>query len=143
MWSNVGSATAVGGFKGVSGGGASRVFPLPGYQSAAGLTQVTDSAGNTISNQRLLPDVAGMVAYGGAGPTHAVFYGHDIGVRAILVLADSTVFSAEWMLTCDITHTAEASRVVGTPFTADSLAARGHVELVIDRNRLGLDGVTR
>jgi hypothetical protein len=66
VWSNVGSATAVGGFKGVSGGGASRVFPLPGYQSAAGLTQVTDSAGNTISDQRLLPDVAGMVAYGGA-----------------------------------------------------------------------------
>jgi len=64
-----------------------------------------------------------LVAYGGAGPTHAVFYGHDIGVRAILVLADSTVFSAEGMLTCDITHTAEASRVVGTPFTQDSLAA--------------------
>jgi N-methylhydantoinase A len=64
-----------------------------------------------------------LVAYGGAGPTHAVFYGHDIGVRAILVLADSTVFSAEGMLTCDITHTAEASRVVGTPFTPESLAA--------------------
>jgi N-methylhydantoinase A len=64
-----------------------------------------------------------LVAYGGAGPTHAVFYGHDIGVRAILVLADSTVFSAEGMLTCDITHTAEASRVVGTPFMQDSLAA--------------------
>jgi len=64
-----------------------------------------------------------LVAYGGAGPTHAVFYGHDIGVRAILVLADSTVFSAEGMLTCDITHTAEASRVVGTPFTPASLAA--------------------
>ena len=64
-----------------------------------------------------------LVAYGGAGPTHAVFYGHDIGVRAILVLADSTVFSAEGMLTCDITHTAEASRVVGTPFTEEHLAA--------------------
>jgi len=62
-----------------------------------------------------------LVAYGGAGPTHAVFYGHDIGVRAILVLADSTVFSAEGMLTCDVTHTAEASRVIGTPFTPESL----------------------
>ena len=52
-----------------------------------------------------------LVAYGGAGPTHAVFYGHEIGSKAILVLADSTVFSAEGMLTCDITHTAEISRV--------------------------------
>ncbi len=64
-----------------------------------------------------------LVAYGGAGPTHAVFYGHEIGSKAILVLADSTVFSAEGMLTCDITHTAEISRVVGTPFTPESLAA--------------------
>jgi len=38
------------------------------------------------------------------------------------VLADSTVFSAEGMLTCDVTHTAEASRVVSTPFTDQSLA---------------------
>jgi N-methylhydantoinase A len=58
-----------------------------------------------------------LVAYGGAGPTHAVFYGHDIGAKAILVLADSTVFSAEGMLTCDVTHTAEVSRVRRSPFT--------------------------
>ena len=64
-----------------------------------------------------------LVAYGGAGPTHAVFYGHDIGSKAIFVLADSTVFSAEGMLTCDVTHTAEASRVVSTPFTSETLAA--------------------
>jgi N-methylhydantoinase A len=63
-----------------------------------------------------------LVAYGGAGPTHAVFYGHEIGSKAIFVLADSTVFSAEGMLTCDVTHTAEASRVVSTPFTDQSLA---------------------
>jgi N-methylhydantoinase A len=63
-----------------------------------------------------------LVAYGGAGPTHAVFYGHEIGSKAIFVLADSTVFSAEGMLTCDVTHTAEASRVVSTPFTDVSLA---------------------
>jgi N-methylhydantoinase A len=64
-----------------------------------------------------------LVAYGGAGPTHAVFYGHEIGSKAILVLADSTVFSAEGMLTCNITHTAEVSRVVETPFDAESLFA--------------------
>jgi N-methylhydantoinase A len=66
-----------------------------------------------------------LVAYGGAGPTHAVFYGHDIGAKAILVPADSTVFSAEGMLTCDITHTAELSRTLAAPFTDDALAAIG------------------
>lgn len=63
-----------------------------------------------------------LVAYGGAGPTHAVFYGHEIGSKAILVLADSTVFSAEGMLTCDVTHTAEVSRQLTTPFTDADLA---------------------
>jgi N-methylhydantoinase A len=62
-----------------------------------------------------------LVAYGGAGPTHAVFYGRDIGARAILVLADSTVFSAEGMLTCDVTHTVEVSRQVAAPFSDDEL----------------------
>jgi N-methylhydantoinase A len=62
-----------------------------------------------------------LVAYGGAGPTHAVFYGHDIGAKAILVLADSTVFSAEGMLTCDVTHTADLSRRASTPFSDDDL----------------------
>ena len=64
-----------------------------------------------------------LVAYGGAGPTHAVFYGHEIGAKAILVLADSTVFSAEGMLTCDITHTAELTWQVATPFNEAELAA--------------------
>jgi N-methylhydantoinase A len=63
-----------------------------------------------------------LVAYGGAAPTHAVFYGHDIGSKAILVPADSTVFSAEGMLTCDVVHTAEASRLVNAPFGDDDLA---------------------
>jgi N-methylhydantoinase A len=63
-----------------------------------------------------------LVAYGGAGPTHAAFYGHDIGAKAILVPADSTVFSAEGMLTCDITRTLELSRQHSTPFGEDDLA---------------------
>jgi N-methylhydantoinase A len=57
-----------------------------------------------------------IAAYGGAGPTHAVFYGAEAGSREILVFPDSTVFSAEGMLTCDITHTAEVSHQVHAPF---------------------------
>jgi N-methylhydantoinase A/oxoprolinase/acetone carboxylase beta subunit len=66
-----------------------------------------------------------LVAYGGAGPTHAVFYGSDIGSRAILVPARSTAFSAEGMLACDITHTAEVSRTRVSPLSEDDIAQIG------------------
>jgi N-methylhydantoinase A len=66
-----------------------------------------------------------LVAYGGAGPTHAAFYGAEIASKAILVLADSTAFSAEGMLTCDVTHTAQASSLVSTPFSDGDLARVG------------------
>ncbi len=64
VWSNVGSSTQVGGFGGASGGGASANFPVPAYQSAAGLTQIKDS-NNNILKGRFLPDVSGMVSYSG------------------------------------------------------------------------------
>jgi hypothetical protein len=66
VWSNVGSATHVGGPGGATGGGASANFPIPSYQSSAGITSITDSKGNK-STKRFIPDVAGMVSYGGSG----------------------------------------------------------------------------
>lgn len=60
-----------------------------------------------------------LIAYGGAGPTHAAFYGRDIGAKAIMVLPRSTAFSAEGMLTCDVVHTAQGARFVGAPFSAE------------------------
>jgi len=66
-----------------------------------------------------------LVAYGGAGPTHAVFYGSDIGSQAILVPARSTAFSAEGMLACDITHTAEVSRTLVSPLSEDDIRQIG------------------
>jgi N-methylhydantoinase A len=51
-----------------------------------------------------------IAAYGGAGPTHAVFYGHEAGAKSILIPPESTVFSAAGMLTCDITHTADSTQ---------------------------------
>jgi len=66
-----------------------------------------------------------LVAYGGAGPTHAAFYGSDIGSRAILVPARSTAFSAEGMLACDITHTAEVSRTRVSPLSEDDIQQIG------------------
>jgi N-methylhydantoinase A len=66
-----------------------------------------------------------LVAYGGAGPTHAVFYGSDIGSQAILVPARSTAFSAEGMLACDITHTADVSRTRVSPLSEDDIRQIG------------------
>lgn len=75
-----------------------------------------------------------LVAYGGAGATHALFYGSDIGSKAILVLPDSTAFSAEGMLTCDVTHTAESAQLVQQPFDAQDLeTVNGHLERGVER----------
>lgn len=74
-----------------------------------------------------------LVAYGGAGPTHAVFYGQDIGAKAIIVPADSTVFSAEGMLTCDITHTAELSRRHASPLTAATMTQLEETFALLER----------
>lgn len=60
-----------------------------------------------------------LLAYGGAGPTHAAFYGADVGPKTILALADSTAFSALGMLTSQIIHSFETSAPVRSPFTAD------------------------
>ncbi len=65
VWSNFTSSSHVGGFAGAGGGGASAAFPVPSYQSSAGITQITDTAGNTTKNRRCVPDVAAMVSYGG------------------------------------------------------------------------------
>jgi N-methylhydantoinase A len=72
-----------------------------------------------------------LIAYGGAGPTHAAFYGRDIGTKSIMVLPRSTAFSAEGMLTCDVVHTAQGARFLGAPFED-----RDFVALTADYQRL-------
>jgi hypothetical protein len=56
VWSDEGG---VGNFSGASTGGSSAIFPIPPYQSAAGLTQIEDSSGKIYTN-RFIPDIAGM-----------------------------------------------------------------------------------
>jgi len=64
-----------------------------------------------------------VLAYGGAGPTHAVFYGANIRSQAIVIPPESTVFSALGMLTCDVTHIDEASQLRVSPFDRDDVKA--------------------
>jgi N-methylhydantoinase A/oxoprolinase/acetone carboxylase beta subunit len=96
-------------------------------EAAAGIfrivnAQMADLIRTSTIEQGHDPRTCSLVAYGGAGPTHAVFYGQDIGSRAILVPADSSTFSAEGMLACDVVHEAEASNERPAPFDADDLA---------------------
>ena len=70
-----------------------------------------------------------LVAYGGAGPTHAAFYGADVDARALVIFAQSTVFSAFGMLTTGVKHTADRSCPLRTPLAeADHARARSALE---------------
>ncbi len=65
-----------------------------------------------------------LVAYGGAAATHAAFYGTDIAAKTIVIPPGSTAFSALGMLTCDIVHVAEASKVARSPFDVETRVSR-------------------
>jgi hypothetical protein len=67
VWSDAFSTSGFGSSNsnfGTTGGGVSATFPTPPYQSAAGITGATDSAG-TVHTGRGVPDVAAMVSYTG------------------------------------------------------------------------------
>lgn len=53
------------GIFGATGGGMSTVFPTPPYQTAAGITQFTDSSNTVRSGGRFVPDISGMVGFQG------------------------------------------------------------------------------
>lgn len=77
------------------------------------------------------------LAYGGAGPTHAVFYAEESGSRAILVPAESTVFSAAGILASDVTHSAEVSRRTVAPYRDEDLSSMSERVAMLERRVLG------
>ncbi|GGH33531.1 hydantoinase/oxoprolinase family protein [Microbacterium album] len=90
------------------------IFRIVNAQMADQINRATIARGHD-------PRECVIVAYGGAAPTHAAFYGEDIGAKSILVPAESTVFSAEGMLTCDLTHSATRSRTFDWPLGEDDI----------------------
>jgi N-methylhydantoinase A len=83
-----------------------------------------------------------LIAYGGAGPMHAVFLAEELGIGTVLVPYSPGTFSAQGMLAADIAHDLVA------PFFArwdrlDAGAARQLVERLKDEGRqlLLADGV--
>lgn len=62
-----------------------------------------------------------LLAYGGAGPVHASFYGTELGVDSLAVpLSEvSSVYSAFGIASSDITHVEEVTDTITEPFDAD------------------------
>jgi N-methylhydantoinase A len=98
--------------------------------------QMADLIRTSTIERGLDPRDCVVVAYGGAGPTHAVGYAHETGSRAILVPALSTVFSAAGLLTCDVTHTAELSRRIVSPYDERDLRDIGERFVALERRVL-------
>jgi hypothetical protein len=79
--SNFGSSNSN---RAATGGGVSKTFPAPPYQTAAGIAGATDSAGH-VQNGRGVPDVAGMVSLAGFFVNTNIGYGF-IGTSCVAPL---------------------------------------------------------
>src|SRR5262249_60416326 len=64
-----------------------------------------------------------LFAFGGAGPLHVVAYGRDVGVKAIVVPANASVFSAFGIAGADVVAVAQASDPMIAPFDVARLNA--------------------
>jgi N-methylhydantoinase A len=64
-----------------------------------------------------------LFAFGGAGPLHVVAYGRDVGVKAIVVPANASVFSAFGIAGADVVAVAQASDPMIAPFDVGRLNA--------------------
>ncbi len=60
-----------------------------------------------------------LLAYGGGGPTHAAYYGAEVGVQAIIVPITAAVHSAYGIAKSDLKITVERSELMGTPQGAE------------------------
>lgn len=65
--------------------------------------------------QGLDPKDFTMLAFGGAGPTHAFSYGHELGISEIVVPLTAGVHSAFGIASSDLTAVVELSRPMQTP----------------------------
>jgi N-methylhydantoinase A len=77
--------------------------------------QMADLVRRTTIEQGYDPRDFVVVAYGGAGPMHAVFYTADIGAQYLLIPHEASVFSAFGMLSADIVHTFDVSYPMRSP----------------------------
>jgi N-methylhydantoinase A len=64
-----------------------------------------------------------VLAYGGAGPTHAAGYARELGARAVVVPLgdDAAAWSALGIASADLLHVIERTEIMAAPFDVDRL----------------------
>ncbi|WP_458204478.1 hydantoinase/oxoprolinase family protein [Haladaptatus sp. NG-SE-30] len=99
-------------------------------EAAAGVFEIVNGAMADLLRQITIerghdPRQYSILAYGGAGPLHAPFYGDDLGAQSIVVpLGDTaSVFSAFGIATSDLSWVEEVSNPSLSPFDPDDLTA--------------------
>lgn len=99
-------------------------------QAAAGVFEIVNAAMADLLRKMTIerghdPRSFALLAYGGAGPLHAPFYGEELGVEAITIPFGNTasVFSAFGIATSNITYVEELSEPMSEPFDPDRLTA--------------------
>lgn len=99
-------------------------------EAAAGVFEIVNAAMADLLRKMTIerghdPRSFALLAYGGAGPLHAPFYGDELGVEAITIPFGNTasVFSAFGISTSDITYVEELSEPMSEPFDSAQLTA--------------------
>ncbi len=117
-------------------------------EAAMGIVEILDARMADLVRRETIgrgydPGDFALFAFGGAGPLHVCAYGRDVGVQAIVVPANASVFSAFGIAGADVVAVAQASDPMIAPFDLGRLNAlyeRLEGEAVAD---LQADGISR
>lgn len=107
---------------------ASRLFGGDVQHAAAGIRQVVDAQMGDLVRKMSIerghdPRRFVLLAYGGAGPLHAVAYARQVGIERVVVPAAATVFSAFGAAASDIRHSLQRSAPGQLPDDLDAIGA--------------------
>ena len=107
-------------------------------EAALGIKQIVDAQMSDLIRQATVyrghdPRDFIMIAYGGAGPSHAFSYGADLGVQKIVIPRTASVLSAHGILMSDLAVTRERSVSMISPAGTEEYSA--HIK-ASDLNRV-------
>ncbi|MFG1465065.1 hydantoinase/oxoprolinase family protein [Xanthobacter sp. DSM 24535] len=96
-------------------------------EAASGIKRIVDSHMADLVRQATVhrgydPRDFVLVAFGGAGPTHAYSYGADLGVKCVIVPRTASVLSAHGILISDLVVTRETSQSLISPPGSDKFS---------------------
>ncbi|MGH7574583.1 MAG: hydantoinase/oxoprolinase family protein, partial [Longimicrobiales bacterium] len=127
---------------------ADRLFGGDVVRAASGIRRVVDAQMGDLVRKVSIerghdPRHFVLMAYGGAGPLHAVGYSRHIGVRAIVIPTAATVYSAFGAAACDIQNTSIRSVQAAFPGALDRMLEGYEVMEREARTLLDRQGVPR